>query len=159
MNKEKLIGQILTELKLKYETLCQAAKASHDIAIHEDSKAENEYDTRGIEASYLAGAQSKRAIELEEAISLYSNLKVRNFSPGATVGLTAMVELESNGTNSFYFIGPEGGGMKLRQEGKTIVVITPESPLGESLMDKEVDEDVEVAMGNSIRRYSIVDIY
>ncbi|MBE9503435.1 MAG: GreA/GreB family elongation factor [Proteobacteria bacterium] len=159
MDKQKLVGQILTELTVKYETLCQAAKASHDIATHEDSKAENEYDTRGLEASYLAGAQSKRAIELEQAISIYKTLKIKDFGPEDSIDLTALVELESEGRNSFYFIGPEGGGMKLHQEGETVVVITPESPLGKSLMEKEIDDDVEVTKGIAMKSYSIVDLY
>jgi transcription elongation GreA/GreB family factor len=159
MDKQKLVGQILTELTVKYETLCQAAKASHDVATHEDSKAENEYDTRGLEASYLAGAQSKRALELEEAISVYKSLKIKDFGPEDLIDLTALVELESEGRNSFYFIGPEGGGMKLQQEGKTVVVITPESPLGKNLLEKEIDDEVEIKKGTALKSYSIVDLY
>lgn len=35
------------------------------MATHEDTKAENKYDTHGLEASYLARAQSERVLDLK----------------------------------------------------------------------------------------------
>ena len=49
--------------------------------------------------------------------------------------------------------------MKLQQEGKTVVVITPESPLGKNLMEKELDDEVEIKKGVALKSYSIVDLY
>ncbi|MCC2679989.1 MAG: hypothetical protein K0R29_2565, partial [Pseudobdellovibrio sp.] len=50
--KKALLFQALTaELTKNLELALTAAQATYDIATHEDNKAENKYDTRGLEAS------------------------------------------------------------------------------------------------------------
>ena len=66
LDKAKLVETILKSLEKDLEVLREAEKSTREAATHEESKPENEYDTRGLEASYLAGAQSKRIIETEE---------------------------------------------------------------------------------------------
>ena len=56
--KQKLIEAILLELESELSVLADAAKAAHLAATHEESVAEDPHDTRGVEASYLAGAQA-----------------------------------------------------------------------------------------------------
>ena len=56
--------------------------------------------------------------------------------PGKPVGLGALVEVELDGDKSIYFLGPRAGGTEVVQDRKEILVITPQSPLGEQLMGK-----------------------
>ena len=158
INKDLIIEQILTGLTEKFETLSQAARATYDGAIHDESKAEDKYDTRGLEASYLAGAQAERASEIEAAISIYSNLKARDFSLDDPVALTALVEVEVDGKEALYFVGPEGGGTKLRMEGRDIIVITPKAPLGKRLIGKVVHDEFNFSAGWNLRYYTILSI-
>ena len=55
MNKSQLLKEIVAALGESLETLERAARASHNEATHESSRAESKYDTRGLEAAYLAG--------------------------------------------------------------------------------------------------------
>ena len=119
------------------EVYFRAAQFSRAEATHESSKAENKYDTRGLEASYLARGQSKQAAELEAAIAEFEKLPVKKFGADEPIGLGALVELENGGENSFYFIGPRAGGTEMLHDKKEILVITPQSPLGEQLMGKK----------------------
>jgi hypothetical protein len=50
MNKAQLVKQIVNRLSENLGLLEKAARASHAEATHESSKAENKYDTRGLEA-------------------------------------------------------------------------------------------------------------
>ena len=59
MNKRLLLKEIVTSLEETLALLEKAARASHAEATHESSKAENKYDTRGLEAAYLAGGQAR----------------------------------------------------------------------------------------------------
>ena len=80
MNKKALIELVLIELKRQHQTLFNSALEAKSAATDEESKAENKYDTRGLEASYLAGAQAKRTTELEETIKVISDfLKTESF--------------------------------------------------------------------------------
>ena len=56
------------------EVLTAAARSTHEAATHEENKAENDKDTRAIEAGYLAGAQADRVRELQGAITAFEKL-------------------------------------------------------------------------------------
>src|SRR3982751_3857161 len=103
MKKEQLLYHIVARLSESLSLLERAAQTSHLEATHESSKAESKYDTRGLEAAYLAGGQARKAREIQEAIELYQKLSAKKFGPSDMIDLTALVQLEVDGTRSFYF--------------------------------------------------------
>ncbi len=106
MNKRAIIKKILGKLADELEVYFRAARFARAEATHEQNKAENKYDTRGLEASYLAHGQSRQAAELEAAIADFEKLKARAFGANEPIEVGALVELEMGGDNSLYFIGP-----------------------------------------------------
>src|SRR4051812_11580309 len=140
MNKAQLKKKIIAALKESLDVLEKAARASHAEATHESSKAENKYDTRGLEAAYLAGGQARQAKEILDSIAAYESLAIKEFGPGDAIDLTALVEMESEGAKGLYFIGPKNGGLEVAMDRKEITVITPQSPLGQNLMGKKAGE-------------------
>jgi transcription elongation GreA/GreB family factor len=158
MKKSALLKQIVAALKESLAVLDKAARASHAEATHESSKAENKYDTRGLEAAYLAGGQARAARELADAIELYEKLQLRDFSPNDPIDLTALVELDMNGDRSFYFIGPKSGGLEIKHQRKEIMVITPQSPLGSNLIGKKSGDRWTTPLNGQTVKYHIVSI-
>lgn len=136
-----------------------AALATYEAATHEESKPENEYDTRGLEASYLAGAQAKRISEIEELLVIYKHVIIKDFGPDDKINSTALVELEMNGKHSFFFIMPKGGGVSVQFEGKTVQVITPITPVGEALQDLKEGDEAVVDMNGQQRAYEIIKVW
>src|SRR5690349_1385634 len=110
MNKKQLLKKIISSLSESLRVLVKAAQASHAEATHESSKAESKYDTRGLEAAYLAGGQARQAKEIMDSIKTYETLALKNFDPSEPIALTALVELDSDGTRAWYFVGPKNGG-------------------------------------------------
>ena len=149
MNKRAIIQKITAQLVSELEVYFRAANFSRAEATHESNKAENKYDTRGLEASYLARGQSKQAAELEAAIAEYQKLGVRKFAEGDAIDVGALVELEHGGENSIYFVGPRAGGTEILHDKKEILVITPQSPLGEQLMGKKSGEQLQLNFGGA----------
>ena len=147
MNKRAIIQKITAKLVGELEVYFRAAQFSRAEATHESNKAENKYDTRGLEASYLARGQSKQAAELEAAIAEYEKLGVRKFTAGDAIAVGALVELEHGGESSIYFVGPRAGGTEVIHDRKEILVITPQSPLGEQLMGKKTGEQPQLNLG------------
>ena len=113
MNKRAIIQKITAKLVSELEVYLRAAQFSRAEATHESNKAENKYDTRGLEASYLARGQSKQAAELEAAIAEFQKLGVKKFAAGDAINLGALVELEHGGETSIYFVGPRAGGTEV----------------------------------------------
>jgi hypothetical protein len=140
------------------EVYFRAAEYARAEATHEQNKAEHKYDTRGLEASYLARGQSKQAAELEAAIVEFEKLGAKKFENGDAIDLGALIELEMSGEKNFYFLGPRAGGTEIEHDRKEILVITPQSPLGEQLMEKKSGEALSLKLGNETRPARIVSV-
>ncbi len=158
MNKRALIGKIVARLTDELAVYFRAAQNSRAEATHEQSKAESKYDTRGLEASYLARGQSRQAAELESSISEFEKLEVRRFAAGEGIGIGALVELEMGGETTFYFIGPRAGGTEVVQEKKEVLVITPQSPLGAQLMNKKSGDRPQLLLAGRKQPSRIVSV-
>src|SRR3954470_15058379 len=102
MDKRALVQKIVAHLEAELELYAKAARAAHAEATHEQSKAENKYDTRGLEAAYLARGQSKQAAEAEQAIKQFEALPIRSFSKADPIDVGALVELRGRGEPAFY---------------------------------------------------------
>lgn len=159
MDKKKLVETIIAQLNADMAIAKAAALATYEAATHEESKPENEYDTRGLEASYLAGAQAKRIAEIEELLVICKHLNLKDFGPDDKINVTAVVELELNGKHNFYFIMPKGGGVSVSFEGKTIQIITANTPVGEALQDLKQGDVAVVENGAQVREYEIVNVW
>lgn len=158
MKKAQLIKQIVASLTETLKVLEKAARASHDEATDESSKAESKYDTRGLEAAYLAGGQARQAKELRDAIQDFELLTTRVFAPGEPIDLAALVELDADGTPATYFIGPKSGGLEIEHQRKQIIVITPPSPLGQQLMGRKAGHRWVAKLGGATVKYHIASV-
>lgn len=159
MDKKKLIEVIRAQLMDDLAIAKQAALATYEAATHEESKPENEYDTRGLEASYLAGAQAKRIAEIEELLVILKHVDIKQFGENDKINATALVEVELNGKHNFFFILSKGGGVNVKFEGHTIQIITPSSPLGEALQDLKKGACAVVENGDNFREYEIINVW
>jgi transcription elongation GreA/GreB family factor len=54
-----------------------------------------------------------------------------------------VVELEDQrGRRSWYVIGPRAGGLEMALAGRTLLVVTPHSPLGRQLLGRHLGDPV-----------------
>jgi transcription elongation GreA/GreB family factor len=68
------------------------------------------------------------------------------------------VELETDGARSVYFIGPKNGGLEVRHGRLEIMVITPESPLGQNLMGQKAGARWAARLNGTPVNYHIVSV-
>ncbi len=145
MNKALLQQQVCQQLEADLASLIAAAEAAHQAATHEESKAENKYDTRGLEASYLAAGQSRRVADIRRALSAWRILQLRPYDDAIGIQLGALVCLEAaDGRRQRLLLGPDGAGLKLRDEQGEIVLISPHSPLGQQLLGQGPGDWIQV---------------
>lgn len=155
MNKKILFEKLKQEIEKNLQLALDAAQNTYDIATHEENKAENKYDTRGLEASYLAGAQAKRVRDLRETLGIVSTIAVKHFGAESKIALTTVVKIASEEKSLWLVVLPKGGGQSFYYDDTVVQVITPESPLGKNLIGKELDDEVQV----KDRTYVIEEIF
>lgn len=144
MNKIELFEILKKEISLQLDLAINSAQSTLESATHEESKAENKYDTRGLEASYLARAQGERVLDLKSLRNGLDSLRVRNFDADSPIAITALIELGLSEKNIWVLLLPKGGGHNFTYDKKNIKVITPESPLGAKLIGQTVDDVIRV---------------
>lgn len=122
-------------------------------ATSQESKAENKYDTRATEASYLAAGQGRR---LESLRSLDAWLAQLDPEAGhERVALGALVRLvEPPKPDRWVLLAPTGGPT-VTVRGATVMLLSLDSPLGEALDDAEPDEVVEVDSPQGLRQLRV----
>ena len=158
MNKRSLVKKIITELRAELESYSRAARSAQAEATHEQNKAENKYDTRGLEAAYLAGAQSRQAVETQNAIESFEKLLLREFGASESIDLSALVEVRTGGERSCFFVGPCKGGLEIKQNGKEVVVLTPQAPLGAELVGRKTGDRFVWGEGTAAVEYQILSV-
>ena len=156
MDKETVLEKIIDSLQSELETYIRAAKFSHAEATAEENRAENKYDTRGLEASYLAAGQANKVVELEAAISSFGELKDKPANESVEIG--ALVEIAQKGSAELYYIGPTAGGTEVEIDGAEILIITPESPLGRQLTGLEAGQKSTLDLAGRKQRVQVLSV-
>lgn len=145
MDKSQLRTAIVKQLEADLALLTEAALTSRDEATHEESRAENQYDMHAQEAAYLAEGQAKMAAELRETLAHYQTLELSEAPTGAPIAVGAVVTVEPNGGEQrTYFVGPRAGGLEVDWEKRTVMVVTPASPLGRQLMGRLPGDKIQL---------------
>ena len=156
VDKQRLLKLIIEQLKNDHRLLLQAATAAHAAATHAENIPDSKYETLSIEASYIAQGQANRAQEILLAIESFRSLEPKEFPADCSIRLGALVLLEDdNQQQRLLFLGPAAGGLKLNYEASEIMVITPESPLGENLLGKKRGDEFELRTAGKLREYVI----
>lgn len=158
MDKRVLFEKLIHKLEDERSQLAEAALHTYEAATHEESEPEDQYDTRGLEASYLAGAQAKRVAAVEQMISSIRQIGVRKFGEEDSISATALVELDHEGKSSYCLLLPQGGGLSIDHDGHHVQVITPQSPLGEAILGRQVGDVASIDVGKETHEYEIVAI-
>jgi len=132
--KSALLESIRTQLKASLERLAKAAMDAHAAATDPDSKAESKYDTRSLEASYLAAGQARQVDEMAEAMRIFETFTLPEFTMEDPIGMGALVEADIRGEASMLLLVPAAGGMVLDVDGQEITLLSPASALYQKLL-------------------------
>ncbi len=140
MDKSAILKNIIDQLNINLDAAIAEAKSAKDAATAEESKAENKYDTRGLEASYIAQAQAGRAAKIKEDIYNLSKVDLSK-AESVSVGSLVTVYYTDQDKESCYFLLP-CGGVLINYQKKNIQSLSLESPLGRALFKKTCEDFV-----------------
>lgn len=141
--KAALLEQIRAELRTRLERLSKAALEAHAAATDPGSKAEGKYDTRSLEASYLATGQARQVDELAESVRIFDALTLPEFEIDAPIDSGALVEVDLSGETSFFLLVPTSGGLVVSHDGMEITLLAPASGLYRKLVGLTVEDELD----------------
>lgn len=144
--KSELLDQIRSELRSQLGRLSRAAMEAHAAATDPGSKAEGKYDTRSLEASYLAVGQARQVDELAEAVRIFDGLVLVDFGSGERIDAGALVEVVMGGEVSTFLLVPAAGGLEFSHNGKEVTLLTPASVLYQKLLGLSVGDSLDTPL-------------
>src|SRR5690606_15220226 len=120
--KKALINLLIDQARKELSSLESAAQATHAYATDQEFKSEGKYDTRAIEASYLAEAEAKRVEELKLEIQILEEVDLDSSQKYGEVSSGALVELDFNNIlKNFFWIPTREGKACQKMVGKFIL--------------------------------------
>jgi hypothetical protein len=159
INKSDIVQAILERLRRELHVIEEATSMANEEAQPADDITESQRENRALENQYLVDGQSRIAREHREAILAYETLPLRGFGAGEPAALTALVEVQSGGEKSLYFLGPRAGGVEITVAGSSVLVLTPQSPLGRTLLGRNIGETFAVEHGAVGRQATITALF
>lgn len=154
--KKDLLNQLIDVAKKELHELEAAAAANKEFATDQEFKAESKYDTRALEASYLASAEAKRVEELKLEVQILEEVDPEQSQKLGEISIGALVELEHKDVTRNYFLIPTAGGTMLQAEGKPVLVVSVFSPIGDAMLGLKTGDEFEVETPKETRTYKII---
>ncbi len=140
--KSELLAIIRAELRAQLERLSKAALEAHAAATDPGSKAEGKYDTRSLEASYLAAGQARQVDELAESVRIFESLDLPDFKMEDAIDAGALVGANLAGETTYFLLAPTSGGLEITHQGREITLLTPASELYRNLLGMRVGQSL-----------------
>lgn len=156
INKEKILKKLIENLNMELVNVEEAANSTKDLVTSDDLKSEGKYDTRAIEASYLASAQLKRVEEIKTDILMLEEIELASSSK---IQLGSLALIDFNGNERYYFLTSTSGGTILTIDEYAVLVISVFSPLGNGALGLQAGESFEVETPKELRSYTIVKVF
>lgn len=141
--KSALVALILESLRDEFEHRTRASRETRAAGNDAESRAENKYDTLSTEENYLADGLAKQAAASLQAAAAIEKMPLRAYRADDAVDLGALVEVEFPDGREWFFLAPAAGGLAVRQEGREVTVLTPESPLGARLVGRRAGDRLD----------------
>ena len=149
LDKTKFFDQLIDVLKNEMLHALKASQDAADCATDEEARAESQWDTQGLEASYLAAGQAGQAKQWAEAVEALQSERKSLLKPKAEVSIGALFSCDLDGYEEFFFFANVAGGQVVSVDDQTVTVITSRSPLAGRLLGLKAGESFTLPNGKS----------
>ncbi len=147
MNKTLFFTTLLDTLREEAMHAIKASQDAADYATNEESRAESQWDTQGLEASYLAAGQAGQAQQWADAVEELQSEREDLLKTNTDVSLGALFECDFGGSEEVFFFAGVAGGQVIKMDDMEVTVITTQSPLAGRLRGLKVGETFTLPNG------------
>lgn len=142
LSRAAVVAAIIAALEDAIGVLDTQAAVARAEATGDESRQESKYDTRAIEAGYLAGAQSRRLMQVANDLKRFRTLAPQTGTDSIDGPSIVAVE-RADGATEHYFLGPAAAGLRVTVAGVNVLLITPAAPLGRALIGAEAGDETD----------------
>lgn len=159
--KTAIVAELRAQLSARLSVAQQAAADAFAAATHEEARAENKYDTRALEQSYLSAGQNARIAALRDQIAA-----VHFYAPPSTpperVALGALVGVEVERGDQVHhrwlLLLPFQVGETLQVEGHEVFATDVHAPMALALLGREEGDSVTFPGDRVPRTLTVVSL-
>jgi len=148
MNKQVFFDALIDELNRELALAVSASKDAADYATNEESRADSQWDTQGLEASYLAAGQASQARVWVEAIEELTVDRSEVLKTKILIAVGSLFECDLGGSAEWFFYSGVAGGQTVTVEGVEVTVITTQSPLAARVRGRKAGDSFKLPNGN-----------
>ena len=149
MDKAQFFQCLLSTLRQEVYNAVNAAKDAAEYATNEESRAQSQWDTQGLEASYLAAGQASQARQWADAIENLQSEREDLLKSNSNVCLGALFSCSFGDCVEYFFFAGTAGGQSILLDGQEVTVITAQSPLAGRLMGLKAGDSFSMPNGSS----------
>jgi transcription elongation GreA/GreB family factor len=154
--KREILNELLQKAREELNILETSARSHREFATDQEFKAESKYDTRALEASYLAAAEAKRVEELKLEIQILEEVDIDQSQKLGEISIGALVDLSHLGQVRQYFLIPTAGGTVIKIQETAVLVVSVFSPIGDALLGLKAGDEFEVETPKETRHYQVL---
>jgi len=147
LSKPEVVAALIAALENELTAADHASRDAAAYATDEESRAESQWDTQGLEASYLAAGQAGHARGIAEALHLLKGNRFELEHACDQIKTGALVECRLGRAREWFYFAPAGGGETLNVGETEVTVITPDSPLAHALVGHREGDDFTLPNG------------
>jgi len=151
MDKSLFLNCLIETLRQECLHAVHASRDAADYATDEESRAESQWDTQGLEASYLAAGQASQARQWAQAVEAIQSSRDDLLKPRTAIGFGALFSCDFGDGPEWYFFASVAGGQVVQTEQGDVTVITSQSPLAGRLSQLRAGDAFHLGRGNSGR--------
>jgi transcription elongation GreA/GreB family factor len=148
-------GALKARLEEELAVLEAMVAAARDEATSAESRPENKYDTRAVEASYLAAGQGQRLATLRQLVAWARGLQGE---PQRRAQVGALVRVATDAGERWVVLAPSGGPT-VTVSGVAVATVSTRSPLGRALLGCADDDAIEVDGPSGPYEAEVVEVH
>lgn len=147
LEKSAVVDALVAMLEQELAVAAHASQDAAEYATNEEARAESQWDTQGLEASYLAAGQAGHAKDIAEALHQIQGQRYELERAYSRVVEGALVECRLGRAREWFLFAPMGGGETVAVGGVDVTVITPDSPIAHAMVGKTAGDNFTLPNG------------
>ena len=146
IDKRMILDTLIEQAEAKLAELQAGYGAARDAVLSTPHVMKGKREVSGQESAYLANALALNIQERERELRTLRGMRLPEQPERVALGCLVGVGAADGALVGLYFVLPVCGGMEVRMadEGDTVRIVTPQTPVAKALLGKSIGDEVHL---------------